>query len=214
MRGNDERAGAEGAGSAGRVRYPGRRRAGHRRALLRPRAVAGPRSRGRIRLREVHDRARDHGAGAVPAGADRRRPHRVRGRGPRHRRRRADAEHPGQRDLDDLPGADDLAQSGVHGGGADRRGVADPSGALARGGVEAGRGTDRRGADPAPGPACRGVSAPAFRRHAPAHHDRDRARLPAEAADRGRTHHGAGRDRAGPDIRPAARPAGPGPAPR
>ena len=41
-------------------------------------------------------------------------------RGPAAARRRADARDPGPQDLDDLPGADDLAEPGVHGRRADR----------------------------------------------------------------------------------------------
>ena len=70
--------------------------------------------RRRIRLRQEHDRARAARPGAVAAGPDRRRPHRLPGRGPAARQRRRDARGARQPDLDDLPGADDLAQPGVH----------------------------------------------------------------------------------------------------
>ena len=64
----------------------------------------------------------EHGGGRIIGGhasTSRRRdgtPHR-----PRARRRRDDARDPRRRDRDDLPGADDLAQPGVHRGRPDRR---------------------------------------------------------------------------------------------
>ncbi len=54
--------------------------------------------------------------------------------------------------------------------------------------------------------ALRALPAPVLRRHAPADRDRDRARLPAEAPDRGRADDGARRHRPGRHP-PAARPA-------
>ena len=52
------------------------------------------------------------------------------------------------------------------------------------------------------------VPARAVRRHAPAGHDRDGARLRSRAADRRRAHHGARRHGAGADPRPDRRAAG------
>src|SRR5215213_5908090 len=54
------------------------------------------------------------------------------------------------------------------------------------------------------------ISAPGFRRHAPARDDRDRARLQSETADRRRADHRARRDHPGADPRPDARPQAPG----
>ena len=68
--------------------------------------------------------------------------------------------------------------------------------------------------DPRPGRPAGGavsavaLSAPAFRRPAPARGDRDRLRAEAKTADRRRTHHRARRGAAGADPRPSARPGG------
>ena len=59
----------------------------------------------------------------------------------------------------------------------------------------------RRGAHPRPGARAARVPAPVLRRDAPADRDRDRARLPAEAADRRRADDRARRHRAGRDPR-------------
>ena len=107
---------------------------------------------------------------------------------------------------DDLPGADDLAQSELHDRRADRRGAGAPSR------LERARGA--REGDRAAGPrrhslsraAHRRLSAQAVRRHAPARHDRDRARLRPGAADRRRADHRARRHDPGADPRPDARP--------
>ena len=72
---------------------------------------------------------------------------------------------------------------------------------------------EARGRHAAPGPHPRartagaGISAPAFRRHAPARDDRDGAGLPAGAVDRGRADHGARRHHPGADPRADRRPA-------
>ena len=66
----------------------------------------------------------------------------------------------------------------------------------------------RRGAHPRPGARAARLPAPVLRRDAAADRDRDRARLPAEAADRRRADDRARRDRAGGDPAPA-RPAAP-----
>ena len=58
---------------------------------------------------------------------------------------------------------------------------------------------------PAPAAAGARISAPAFRRHAPAGDDRDGAGVQSEAADRRRADDGAGRDDPGADPRPDAR---------
>jgi ABC-type dipeptide/oligopeptide/nickel transport system ATPase component len=52
---------------------------------------------------------------------------------------------------------------------------------------------------PAPERRIEGIPPPAFRRHAPAGHDRHGAGLRSRDADRRRADHGAGCDRAGPD---------------
>ena len=52
------------------------------------------------------------------------------------------------------------------------------------------------------------VSAPAFRRHAPARHDRHGAGLPSAGADCGRAHYRSGCDHSGPDSEADERPEG------
>ena len=117
-----------------RRRDPRRRR---RRLLHREGRDA--RRRRRVGERQVGDRALDHAA-RRPA-----RPGRaglvdhVRGPRPREAPRGRDGEDPGQRDLDDLPGADDVAQPRVHGGRPDRRVRAPPPGRRQEGGGRRGR---------------------------------------------------------------------------
>ena len=108
----------------------------------------------------------------------------------------------------DLPGADDQPQSGAapsgsrsaealryHRGARDREREAEALRLFDRVRIpDAERRFDQ-------------LSAHVLRRHAPAGHDRHGARLPAEAADRRRADHGAGRHGAGRDPRPAAGPA-------
>ena len=137
-----------------------------------------------------------------PAGPDRaglvdhvRRPR------PREARRGRDGEDPRQRDLDDLPGADDVAQPGVHGRRPDRRVRASPSGRRQEGGGRAGARDDAPRRDPVRREADARLPPPDVRRHAPARHDRDGALLQPEAPDRGRADDGPRRDRPGADPR-------------
>ncbi len=109
--------------------------------------------------------------------------------------------------VDDLPGADDLAQSGAHHRPADRRGAARPHGSVAAGGAHPRHRDARPRAHPVGGVAFRRLSAPHVRRHAPARDDRDGACLRSDAADRRRADHRARRDDPGADPRSAARPA-------
>ena len=111
----------------------------------------------------------------------------------------------GSRIVDDLPGADDVAQPGLHVGDqlietirvarAARR-----SAAARRRAVE----MLDEGRHPLASAAARRLSAPALRRHAPAGDDRDRAGLHPELAARRRADDGARRDHPGADPRPAA----------
>ena len=127
-----------------------------------------PRRGGRVRLRQERDRAQHHAADPHAA-----RPHR---RGLDHLQRPQpagaqsgpDAQDPRQGDLDDLPGADDLAQPRVHVRRADRRGhpPARGAGPPRRDGQD-GRDAEAR-AHPQRRAAGEGVSAPALGRHAPA----------------------------------------------
>ena len=96
----------------GDARGPPRRR---RPCLLRRRRRRDAVHRRRVRLRQIDDRAVDHAAPAGTDGADRRRRGAAR-RARAHRPARArDAAAARRRHRHDLPGADDLAQSGpVH----------------------------------------------------------------------------------------------------
>ncbi len=112
---------------------------------------------------------------------------------------------PRARDLVRLPGADDVAEPGVHGRAADRRGAAPPPRARPRGGARPHGRAARAGGHPRPDAARRRVPAPALRRHAPARDDRDGGRLQPEGADRRRADHRARRDDPGGHPRPDAR---------
>ena len=115
-----------------------------------------------------------------------------------------------RRDLDDLPGSDDVAEPGAHGRQAARRG--DPAARRrrprrrrkprARRDAEGGRHPPRRAA-------ARRLPAPVLGRHAPAGDDRDGADQQPRPAHRRRADDGARRHDAGPDPeadeRPAAR---------
>ena len=114
-----------------------------------------------------------------------------------------------QRHLDDLPGADDLAEPGVHRRLADRR-----SAAAAHGPEPAGARWPRRSSCstevgiPEPKRARRCLSARAVGRSAAARDDRDGDRLRAEAADRRRADHRARRHHPAADPRADRRAAG------
>ena len=112
-----------------------------------------------------------------------------------------DGGDPRQRDLDDLPGADDLAQPGLHRRRADRRVGAAPSGRRPEGGRRAGRRDDASRRHPIRAEAGARLSAPDVRRHAAASHDRHGAQLQPEAPDRRRADDCPRRDRAGADPR-------------
>ena len=114
---------------------------------------------------------------------------------------------PGQPHLDDLPGADDLAQSGDPDRRPDQRGGAAASRDDGERGLEPGRRDAAAGAHSRAGAARAGISASALRRHAPARDDRDGAGVPAGAVDRGRADHRARRHHPGADPGADARPA-------
>ena len=144
-----------------------------------------------------------------PPGQDRRRPDPATTAGTSRPARRAEMrQDPRQRDLHDLPGADDLAEPGLHHRRADRRGHAPAPGPRAaatpwtrRSRCSSSSASRRRAAG-------QGVPAPDLRRHAAARDDRHGAGLQPEAADRRRADHRARRHHPGPDPRPAARAAG------
>ena len=106
-----------------------------------------------------------------------------------------------QPDRDDLPGADDQPQPGVHGRRPDRRGPAPAPAACASARPGHARSSCwRRWASPTPASALDSTP-PAVRRHAPARDDRHGAGVQPGAADRRRADHRAGRDGAGADPR-------------
>ncbi len=163
----------------------------------------------RIRLRQERQRLVDHAAHTAGREPDRRsraaersgRPSAPRGR---------DAQGAGRRRRHGVPGTHDEPEPGPDDRLPDRRGIEAAPRSLSR----RGRGRDPAAARPGPDPgralAHRRLPAPLLGRHAPARRDRDGARLPAEAPDRGRAHDGARRDDPGPDPRPDQGLAGPG----
>ena len=108
---------------------------------------------------------------------------------------------------DDLPGADDLAEPAAHGGTADRRGAHPAQGPARQGDARAGAGIAGTGRHPGAGQAAAGLPASTLRRAAATGDDRHGAGQRTGAADRRRTHHGAGRHRATEDSAVAQGPA-------
>src|SRR6266566_2254130 len=180
---------------------------GRGRGLVRPVSRRDPGDRRRIGVRENRHLAVDP---AADSRASRphppRQPDRIRGPEPPRAPRTGAARRPRQPDRDDLSGADDLAESGLHRRGPDRGGRHHPSASVAP------RRAHARDRDAAAGRYSRArgtrrsLSASALGRHAPARHDRDGARLSPESADRRRADHRARRDDPGADPR-APRPA-------
>ena len=114
---------------------------------------------------------------------------------------------PRERDRDDLPGPDDLAEPGLQSRRADRRGApgAQREHEQGPGARPRGRAAARR-RDPESGVARRRLPAPVLGRDAPARDDRDGAREQPGRPDRRRADHRARRDDPGADHR-ADRPA-------
>ena len=114
-------------------------------------------------------------------------------------------EHPHQGNRHGVPGADDVAQPGLHRRRADRRRRAPAREAVAPRGAR----QDHRDAAPRAnserGKARQRLSAPVLRRHAPARDDRHGAVVQPEAPDRRRTDHRARRHHSGADPRAAGR---------
>ena len=156
---------------------------------------------GRIGLRQDRDRALGAEADRHAAGPLRGRPDPVAGQGPHPARPGRDEQDPRPRDRHHLPGADDLAQPGLHGGRPDRRGDRAAPEAVAQAGDGGRRRDAAAGQHPQPAAARARLSAPVLRRHAPARHDRHGALLPAQAPDRRRADHGARRHHPGADPR-------------
>ncbi len=158
----------------------------------------------RVRLRQVDGRAVDH---AAPARC---RPHHRRQRAPRGRGTArgagsGDARRARRAHRHDLPGAGDEPEPGDDRRRADRRSDRAPRRARRRRRRGTRAGDARCGANSGRRAPLRRVSVPALGRDEAARHDRDGARLQAESAARGRTHHGARRDHPGAGTRPAAR---------
>ncbi len=198
----ESRAGRAGPGHQGpRRAAAGRSRPAARGGRRQPRAPPwrdGLR-RGRIRLGQVGDGGRDHGAAAQRPAHGRARLDPPRGRGPDPGHERPAPRAAWGADGHGLPGADDRAQPDDELRAADRRGPAraHPAG---RGGAPA-KSAGRHGR----GPAARARStlprlpAPDLRRPAPAGHDRHGARAGARAADSRRADDRPRRDHAGAD---------------
>ena len=122
---------------------------------------------------------------------------------PRTRRSRA-AKSARQRRRDDLPGADVVAEPRLYGRRPGHRSAAPAPGARCARRKVRGVRPARRARHRRSGGMPRALPAPAFGRHAPARHDRDRAlRRPADP-DRRRADHGARRHHPGADPRAAA----------
>src|SRR5438045_575109 len=160
-------------------------------ARLRRRRARG--ARGRVALRKTRRRAVDQAARRGAGRPHRRRPRSLQGSRPALARRRSHAPRARARDLDDLPGADDVAQPGADHRAADHGRSRDASRHDADRGPRARGGAAVDGRHSRPGAAARAVPAPVQRRHAPAHDDRDGARLRAVAGAGRRTRHRAGR---------------------
>ena len=159
----------------------------------------------RVRLRQERHRAVHPAPRLDTARTHRRRRHPLRGHRSARPHREPDGGHPRQPHLDDLPGTDDLAQSAAHCRAADQRGDRAASGTVA----PRRHGQRRRYAAPRAHPGtrapCACLSASAFRRHAPARHDRHGAVVQPQGADRRRTDHRAGCHHPGADSRSDAR---------
>ncbi len=148
---------------------------------------------------------------ALDRDGDRRRDDLRRPRPARHRRAHPPPDHrqgPG----DDLPGTDVLAEPLLPGRLADQGSAALPPRHGPRPAPQARHRAVRTGRHPRPRKAPVGLPAPDVGRHEPAGDDRHGDRLQAQAADRRRADHGAGRDDPGADPRSADRPASTRPA--
>ena len=153
-------------------------------------------------MRQDGDRALDRAPSARASGPYRGRRGTPPGPGPPGGLRRDDAAGARPRDLDDLSGADGIAESGGHGGPPDIGGVHSPRAHVPARRMGAHRGRAPAGAHSRAGAARERVSPPALRRHEPARDDRDGPCLQPEGPACRRAHHRARRDRPGADPRP------------
>ncbi len=172
---------------------------GGRRVLL-PASGRNAGGGGGERLRQERHRALGDAAGAGSSGPRGGRRDPLRGPGSAGAARGGDAPRPRQPDRHGLPGADDVAQPRLHGGGADRRGACGCTSAWTAKQAKA-RAVEmlRQVGIPAPERAGGRVPAPALGRHAPAGDDRHGAGVRPGAAHRRRAHHRAGRHHPGAD---------------
>ena len=109
---------------------------------------------------------------------------------------------PRQRDVDDLPGSDDVAEPGLHDRGTDRARRSGPTSEPTRTRREGARSTSSsRSGFPNADSRVDNYPARVLRRHAPARDDRDGARLQPRRPDRRRADDGARRDDPGADHR-------------
>ena len=134
---------------------------------------ADARHRGRVRVGQERDGHDDHAPARHPAGPDRRGQRGVvrRPRGP-VAARWGDAEDPRQRDGDDLPGAADQPEPGVHGRRPDRRAGQAPQEGQPEGGPRPRRRDAPAGWHPHAGASRQAVPPRALGWHAPARDDR------------------------------------------
>ena len=185
------------------VAFQTQTRVGPRASRRRPHPHARPHGghRGRVRVRQVHHRSRDHQP-ASRHGEDHRRRGALRGPGPVQAEREADgggarAPHrvrPAGPDVQPQPGVEHRLPGG---GGDPRQRDRDRQGRqeVRHPGAQGSRARRRRQASAA-------VPAPVLRRHAAARTHRHGVVLPAEAAHRRRADVGAGCDGAARDPRP------------
>ena len=137
------------------------------------------RHRRRVRLRQKRHRHVDRPAAAATGRQDPRRPRAFQGPRPAPRQRRGNPQGPRRRDRRDFPGADVRAQPGPPHRPPGRRGLPPAPEDLEKGRLGRRHRDARTRPHPRSGKAHDGLSAPAFRRHAPAHRHRPRPRLPA-----------------------------------
>ena len=183
----------------------GRGRGGQERLVPhRPRRDAG--ACRRVGLRQVGDGARDHEAPAAHGACLRRQPRAPRGNAHRPVQRTADARRPRRPHLDDLPGADVVAEPDLPGRQPDRRGAHPAPAPDQEAGAGAGARSPEGGAHSRAGGAARAISASALRRAAAARDDRHGDRQQSGIPDRRRADDRARRDRSGgnPETDPAA----------
>ena len=152
---------------------------------------------GEFGLGQVGDGAGDHAADPRAARRDRARPYPVRRRERPRQERRRDARAARPADRHGVPGADERAQSGVHGARPDLRRAALQPQAVEGRGARAGRRAIVAGRHPLAAQAARQLRPRVLGRHAPARHAGDGAELQPVPADRRRADHRARRHHPG-----------------